>query len=332
MTDVMTTTSVVTWKQEMQRAIRDPVELCERLGLPSFAYAREAIQSFPLFAPLSYVDRMQPGCLDDPLLQQVLPIDAELESPSHYRTDPVGDWTFHSQPGLLQKYRGRVLLIVTGLCAIHCRYCFRRHYPYHEEPNSIEQWQPALEQIANDESIQEVILSGGDPLTLSDNRLSKLVEQLDSIPHLQRLRIHTRLPIVIPSRITPSLLQWLNTSRLTKYMVIHANHVQELNEAVWQSVDLLRAAGVILLNQTVLLRGVNDSFEALYELCRSLSDHAVVPYYLHQLDPVIGASHFEVPIRRGLELVSQLRANLPGFAAPRYVQEIEGESNKRVLA
>lgn len=329
----VTTEPLHDWQREFRDAIRDPVELCRRLQLPESLHdpAIAAAKSFPVFVTSSYIDRMRLGDLNDPLLRQVLPLIDELESPNGFSTDPVDDLSFKQQPGLLQKYRGRVLLITTGLCAIHCRYCFRRHFPYDEEPRSLERWKPALDEIRADDSIHEVILSGGDPLSLNDRKLAWLVEQLDEIPHLQRLRIHTRLPIVLPSRVTDDLVDWMSTTRLTTYFVLHANHANELDDAVWQSVKRLRSTGAVLLNQAVLLRGVNDSVQALHHLCESLSDHGVLPYYLHQLDRVQGAAHFEVPVERGMELISALRGQLPGYAVPRYVQENSGEPNKTVL-
>ena len=321
------------WQQEYQNAVRDPVELCQILQLPHSFHeaAKAAAASFPVFATASYIRRMRRGDPRDPLLRQVLPVVNELESPESFSRDPVGDLDAKQRQGLLQKYDGRVLLITTGLCAIHCRYCFRRHYPYDEEPRALEQWQPALDQIADDQSIHEVILSGGDPLTLNDRKLTWLVEQLNAMPHLRRLRVHTRLPIVIPSRVNSELLDWMSNSRLAVYFVLHANHAQELDASVWQSVDKLRSTGAVLLNQAVLLRGVNDSFDALLALCESLSDRGVLPYYLHQLDRVSGAAHFEVPVEQGRALIRELREVLPGYAVPRYVQEIQGERGKTIL-
>lgn len=321
------------WKLQFQQAIRDPVELCERLDLPAsyHASAVRAASDFPVFAPLNYVERMRLADPTDPLLRQVLPIHDELLDVPGFSVDPVGDVNSKQQPGLIQKYENRVLLITTGLCAIHCRYCFRRHYPYNEEPKSLAQWEPALAQIRDDSSIHEVILSGGDPLSLSDGKLSELVSQLDNMPHLTRLRIHTRLPIVIPDRVTDELLNWLTGTHMQPYMVLHANHANELSEEVLSRIGRLRQAGVTLLNQSVLLRGVNDSLVALAELCERLSDHGVLPYYLSQLDRVQGAAHFEVPEAEGLKLITQLRAKLPGYAVPRYVREIAGEANKTVL-
>jgi EF-P beta-lysylation protein EpmB len=275
---------------------------------------------------------MRKGDPSDPLLRQVLPLADELDNTPGFSSDAVGDSEALLTPGLLQKYHGRALLITTGACAIHCRYCFRREYPYSESPKSAADWRPALDRIAADSSIDEVILSGGDPLTLSDNHLAELAGRIARIPHVQRLRIHTRLPIVIPSRVTSELIDWLRSTRLTAIVVIHANHANELDDATSAAIGKLIDSGIPLLNQTVLLRGINDHAEALINLSRSLINLRVIPYYLHQLDRVRGAAHFEVPIARGLELIAAMRKVLPGYAVPRYVQEIAGRRHKELLA
>jgi EF-P beta-lysylation protein EpmB len=275
---------------------------------------------------------MTPGKLDDPLLRQVLPLGDELEAVPGFERDAVGDQQAVKSAGLLQKYEGRALLITTGACAVHCRYCFRRHYPYSTGPRSVDDWEPALDLLRADETIDEVLLSGGDPLTLVDDMLAELGERLAAIPHLKRLRIHTRLPIMIPERVNAELLSWLRGTRLTPIMVVHANHAQEIDEEVAASLSRLVDAGIPVLNQSVLLRGVNDSAAALVDLSRRLVDLRVMPYYLHQLDRVAGAAHFEARVERGLQIIAEMREQLPGYAVPRYVQEIAGEPHKRVLA
>ena len=275
---------------------------------------------------------MAKGDAKGPLLRQVLPLADELASPSDYTADPVGDAAACQTPGLLHKYHGRVLLITTGACAVHCRYCFRRAYPYSDSPKAPADWQPAIERLAADPTIDEAILSGGDPLTLVDSHLADLTQRLARVPHLRRLRIHTRLPIMIPQRVTAGLLAWLRGTRLAPIVVVHANHPQEIDDEVAEALTRLIDVGIPVLNQAVLLRGVNDSEAALIGLSRRLIDLRVMPYYLHQLDRVSGAAHFEVPISRGLELIAALRRALPGYAVPRYVQENAGEANKRVLA
>lgn len=318
----------------MKTAIRDPAELCRRLELDAswIEPARRAAELFPLFAPRDFVDRMKPGDPRDPLLLQVLPLGAELESSPGFSNDPVGDRAALAAPGLLQKYSGRALLITTGACAVHCRYCFRRHYPYHETPKSLTAWEPALAAIAADTSLHEVILSGGDPLTLNDSVLADLSRRLGAVPHLRRLRVHTRLPLMIPARVTESLRAWLTGSRLAPILVLHANHAAELSGEAAGAVSRLADAGVMLLNQSVLLRGINDDAETLVELSERLIDLRVIPYYLHQLDRVQGARHFEVDVERGKSLMRELRARLPGYAVPRYVIELPGEISKRPLA
>jgi L-lysine 2,3-aminomutase len=314
-------------------AIRDPQELLARVGLSSdwLAGAAAGAEEFPVFAPEAYIAKMKFGDPQDPLLLQVLPRQEELlETPGFVR-DPVGDAAAKLGPGLLHKYAGRALLITTGACAIHCRYCFRRHYPYSESPRSVTQWEPAIDQLAADPSIHEVILSGGDPLTLVDSTLAELVERLATIGHLTRLRVHTRLPIVIPERVTDELLAWLHGTRLAPIVVVHANHPQELDAPVLKSLRKLVDSGVPVLNQAVLLKGVNDDADTLVELCERLINARVLPYYLHQLDRVAGAAHFEVPLERGQDLVAQLRGRLPGYAVPRYVTEQPGESSKSWL-
>ena len=317
----------------MKDAVRDPAELCRLLELPEeYLEAAEAsAHPFPLFAPRGFVARMRPGDPADPLLRQVLPLADEMTEVPGFVADPVDDTAATRQAGLLQKYHGRVLLVATGTCAIHCRYCFRRHFPYDETPRSLAQWQPAFDEIAGDTSLHEVILSGGDPLTLVDATLAALIDRLSAVPHLRRLRIHTRLPIVIPERVTNGLVDMLRETRLTPVVVLHANHANELDSQVAEAVAKLSGAGVVLLNQAVLLAGINDSTSAQMELCERLVDLRVTPYYLHQLDRVAGAAHFEVPVAVGLQIIEDLRSRLPGYAIPRYVQEVPGAFSKTEL-
>jgi EF-P beta-lysylation protein EpmB len=325
------------WQAELKRAIRDLPELLSRLNLWGFFNKNSpnegirALDRFPVFVPQPYLNRIEPGNFFDPLLRQVLPTFEEDRVTNGYSHDPLMEVQAKRERGLLHKYNGRVLLIVTGACAIHCRYCFRRYFPYEEAPKSIVQWSASLQQIAEDQSLDEVILSGGDPLMLVDETLQPLVQQLETIPHLRRLRIHTRLPIMIPQRVTERLTHILRASRLQTIVVIHSNHANELDEDVKNALGQLADAGAVLLNQSVLLSGVNDNFEALKRLSLRLLDCRVLPYYLHKNDPVSGTAHFEVSVERGLELIEQLRANLPGYAVPRFVQEIAGEPSKVVL-
>ena len=321
------------WKDSLARAVRDPAELIEILRLDEslLEETRKAAELFPLVVPREFIERMRPGDPADPLLRQVLPLGPELEEAPGGRSDPLEEKEFLRAPGLLKKYDGRALLITAGACAVNCRYCFRREYPYGETPVGMKAWEPAFRMLEADESIREIILSGGDPLVLTDGALSRLVERLDRIPHLRRLRIHSRLPIVIPQRVTDRLLRTLRTSRLTPIVVVHTNHPAELAAATGAALRRFINAGIPVLNQAVLLRGVNDAEDALAELSERLIDLGAIPYYLHQLDPVSGSRHFHVPVRRGLELIAALRRRLPGYAVPRYVQEIPGEAHKSDL-
>jgi EF-P beta-lysylation protein EpmB len=322
-----------TWQQDLRNAVRDAHQLCRRLGLPPELAdaAADGASEFPVFVPPAYLARIRLGDSHDPLLRQVLPVADEMTSSNGFSRDPVADEQATLQPGLLQKYAGRALLVTTGACAVHCRYCFRRHFPYDQVPHGTTAWDPALASIAADDSLSEVILSGGDPLMLVDSQLATLVEKIAAIAHITRLRVHTRLPIMIPSRVTDELVDWLTGTRLTPVVVIHANHARELDNVVAASVDRLRQAGATLLNQAVLLRGVNDTVEAQLGLSSRLIEIGVVPYYLHQLDRVAGAAHFEVPIEQGRMLIDELRATLPGYMVPKYVQEIPDRPNKLPL-
>jgi EF-P beta-lysylation protein EpmB len=320
-----------TWQAELADSYTQPRDLLNALGLGAadFPGLDAAARRFPFRVTRSYAARMKPRDPADPLLRQVLPLGEELSDPPGFLADPVGDLAAAAAPGLLHKYRGRVLLIVTGACAIHCRYCFRREFPYEAQLLSKSRERAALDYIAADASLREVILSGGDPLVLSDARLGGLISELAAVPRLERLRLHTRLPVVLPSRVTPELVGCLADSRLRTVLVIHANHAQELDGAVGRALDRLRAAGVTLLNQAVLLRGINDDADALAALSEALFRHGVLPYYLHLLDRARGTAHFEVPEARGKELLRALRERLPGYLVPRLVREVAGEAFKR---
>ncbi len=321
----------ITWQRALKRALRSGTELCRHLQIPQQHACTEAEADFPVFAPLEYIRRMETGNPRDPLLLQVLAQAEESDPQPNSFTDPVGDSAAQRLPGLLQKYDRRALLITTGACAVHCRYCFRRHYPYSAAPLGQVGWQPALDAITHDETLDEVILSGGDPLTLADSSLAWLVAQINEIKHIRRLRIHTRLPVVIPQRVSPPLIQWLGASRIPVYIVLHFNHAAEIDASLEMPLRQLRQSGATLLNQAVMLRGVNDSFVAQRELCLALLDQQVLPYYLHQLDPVQGAMHFGVEDELAIEIVTQLAHHLPGYAVPKLVREVAGEPSKRRL-
>jgi EF-P beta-lysylation protein EpmB len=321
------------WHQALAKAIRDPDELIDLLRLPNDCRepARRVAKLFPLLVPRSFVSRMRPGDSRDPLLLQVLPLGAEEQIVEGFANDAVGDAEAHRAPGLLQKYAGRALMITTGACAIHCRYCFRRAYPYGDEPRRMADWQPAFDVLAADETIHEAILSGGDPLMLTDQRLADIVSRLEAIPHLTRLRVHSRLPIVLPERVTETLVDILLSNRLAPIVVVHANHPLELEGTCAAALGRLVRSGITVLNQAVLLRGVNDNADALTELSERLINLGVVPYYLHQLDRVAGTAHFEVTEATGRELIAELRRRLPGYAVPQFVREIPGEASKTPL-
>lgn len=314
------------WQLAMKRAVRSADQLRQILGLQSGSLAAEP--EFPTFVPWEYIGRIRHGDPNDPLLKQVLPVAIESKQVAGYTSDPVGDLKAMAVPGLLHKYDGRVLLVATGACGVHCRYCFRREFPYSDATSRGDKAQASLDYIANDPSIDEVILSGGDPLTLVDEKLGELVQSIQQIPHVRRLRVHTRMPIVIPQRVTDPLVKLFSQSRLTTWFVVHANHANELDQSVLNRLAKLIDAGIPVLNQAVLLRGVNDNASALIDLCRTLINHRIQPYYLHQLDTVQGAAHFEVSIAQGNRLMTELRSALPGYAVPTYVVEQVGQSSK----
>ncbi|HID44589.1 MAG TPA: EF-P beta-lysylation protein EpmB, partial [Chromatiaceae bacterium] len=291
-----------------------------------------AAKVFGFRVPRYFAALMQKGCIHDPLLLQVLPSIAELRQTPGYTTDPLEDQAAHEGNGILHKYHGRVLLITTGACAINCRYCFRRHFPYAEHQALKNQWQPALSQLGRDASIHEIILSGGDPLMLGNDRLATLIEALEQIPHIQRLRIHTRLPVVLPARIDARLIDLLGNTSLACSMVIHANHPRELTPVLEQALSPLRHSRVTLLNQSVLLKHVNDDIQTQVSLCESLYDMGVLPYYLHQLDPVQGAAHFAVDDQSALRLHQGMEKKLSGYLLPRLVREVPGADSKQTLS
>jgi len=321
------------WQQELAAGFRDAAELLDALELDADALPeRIAIDAaFPLRVPRGFVRRMRRGDPRDPLLRQVLPLALESSDRAGFVLDPVGDRAAARVPGLIHKYRGRVLLVSTGACAIHCRYCFRRHYPYADTAPR-DDWEAALDYIRRDTSIHEVILSGGDPLLLSDARLASLLARLGAISHVARLRVHTRLPVVLPERLDTGLLDVLTAQRLPVAMVIHANHPREIDTVVAGALAPLRAAGIALLNQTVLLRDVNDDIETLAALNESLFAAGVLPYYLHLLDRVAGAAHYEVAEDTARGLLEGLREGLPGYLVPRLVREVAGAPNKVAIA
>lgn len=322
------------WQSILQDAVSDPAELCERLSLPPTEQAaiKAACKLFPLRVPAPYLARMEPGNAHDPLLLQVLPQAAELQERVGFVSDPLDERAHNPVPGLVHKYSSRVLLITTSLCAVHCRYCFRREFPYDDNRNSRQDWRRALDYIHAHPELNEVILSGGDPLSLPDRQLAWLAAQIAEVPHVRRLRIHTRLPIVIPQRITKDCLEWLTDTRLQAVMVLHCNHPNEVDTAVTVAIGQLCQAGITVLNQSVLLAGINDQASILAELSEKLFAAGCLPYYLHALDHVRGSHHFAVQDSKAIQIHRELQGQLPGFLVPRLVREDAGHHSKSWLA
>jgi len=323
------------WQSQLRDVITSPRELLAALNLhrDEVAYSAIAARDFPLKVPRSFVARMKPGDPADPLLRQVLASGEELLAPAGYSDDPVGEQgDAITQPGIIRKYRGRALLILSGGCAINCRYCFRRHFPYSENLNSRSQWRAALLRVAEDPSISEIILSGGEPLLLPDAQLRDLVSTIAAMAQIKRLRVHTRLPVVIPERVTEDLAAAICRPGLSTVLVIHSNHANEVDGNLAAAMIRLRERGVTVLNQSVLLAGVNDSAAELVELSEALFSAGVLPYYLHLLDRVRGAAHFDVPEDRARELMRDITAALPGYLVPRLVREEAGAPSKTGIA
>ena len=306
------------WQWHLQHAIRRASDLSDALSLP----LEDINTDFPLLVPRPYLARIEPGNPRDPLLLQILPRQEENLVVPGFTRDPVGESHLSdTPPGLLQKYTGRALVTLSGACAINCRYCFRRHFPYEKHQASSENWQDILTFLNQDDSLSEVILSGGDPLMVNDRRLAALLRGIEAIPHIDTLRIHTRLPVVIPQRITASLLESLAISQKQIVMVLHINHPNEIDLSVRTATARLREVGITLLNQTVLLQGVNSDADTLYHLSKTLFGAGVLPYYLHALDRVAGAAHFDVDEKLGSSIVKELQNTLPGYLVPRFVRE-----------
>jgi EF-P beta-lysylation protein EpmB len=318
------------WQAALQDAVRDPGELARLVGLTPAALGPAAATGFPLLVPRGFVARMRKGDPHDPLLRQVWPHGDELAAAPGFTADPVREQGLAAN-GLIRKYRGRVLLIASGACPLHCRYCFRREFPYSAQLAARGDWEPALSELRKIDDAREAILSGGDPLSLSNRRLAELLARLTDLG-LETVRIHTRFPIAIPERVDAGLLDLLGATRLRTVVVVHTNHANELDDHVAGALERLRAPLTALLNQSVLLRGVNDAADTLGTLSERLFDCGVLPYYLHLLDPVSGAAHFDVAATVGRRLIEELRARLPGYLVPRLVRETPGELSKTVVA
>lgn len=322
-----------TWQAALADSVTDIGELCQLLDLDADALpiSLDAHKQFSLRVPRYFISLMQAGNADDPLLRQVLPIKAELEHQVGFVQDPLQERGSNPVPGVIHKYHGRVLFIISKGCAINCRYCFRRHFPYSDNNPSTQEWQQAINYIANDPSITEVIFSGGDPLAAPDKKLNNLVQQLADIPHLRRLRIHTRLPVVLPQRVTSEMIEWLTHTRLEPVIVLHANHSQEISPLLASKVKELTRSGIPVLNQTVLLKGINDSSNTLKQLSETLFSAGALPYYLHLLDKVEGASQFETTEKQAKALIEDLIMQLPGYLVPKLVKEEANMASKTPL-
>jgi len=318
------------WQAALQDAVRDAGELARLVGLTPAALGPAAATGFPLLVPRGFIARMRKGDPHDPLLRQVWPHGDELAAAPGFTADPVREQGLAAN-GLIRKYRGRVLLIASGACPLHCRYCFRREFPYSAQLAARGDWEPALSELRKIDDAREAILSGGDPLSLSNRRLAELLARLTDLG-FETVRIHTRFPIAIPERVDAGLLELLGATRLRTVVVVHTNHANELDDDVARALERLRAPLTALLNQSVLLRGINDATDTLATLSERLFDCGVLPYYLHLLDPVSGAAHFDVAETVGRRLIEELRARLPGYLVPRLVRETPGELSKTVVA
>lgn len=319
------------WQQLLSGSITSPRELLERLDLPAEKWLRGAEAGHKLFqtrVPEPFLARMEKGNAADPLLRQVLPLNLETGMAEGFVTDPLEESSAIQTTGLIRKYRSRALLMLTGQCAINCRYCFRRHFPYGEQRLNPADRKKVLDTLTASPEINEVIFSGGDPLAVNDQMLARWASAISSIPHIRRIRLHTRLPVVIPQRVCDALLQWISNTRVQVIIVLHINHPAEIDQPTREALNRLRSVGVTLLNQSVILRGVNDNAEVLEHLSEALFEAGVLPYYLHAFDPVAGAQHFDVPDEEARSLMQELLARLPGFLVPRLVREVPGKSAK----
>ncbi|WP_250655005.1 EF-P beta-lysylation protein EpmB [Alkalimarinus coralli] len=322
---------VPSWKEVLSNAISSPKTLSERLGIPLSSISGKANEDFKLFVPEPYLHRIEKGNANDPLLKQVLPAHQETVSPTHYSADPLAEDTYNSVPGLIHKYKSRVLLVSGSTCAINCRYCFRRHFPYSDNRLSKEQWSVALEYIRHHTELNEVIMSGGDPLVNNDKQLHWLSTEISKIPHIKRLRIHTRLPVVIPQRVDEPFITWLSNISLQKVMVLHINHPNEIDEQVKHAIKAIKDTGTLVLNQSVILAGINDCSQTLIKLSEDLFEAGALPYYLHRLDKIKGAAHFDLKQSRINEIYTNMLASLPGYLVPKLVAEIPHKPSKTPL-
>ena len=329
----MITRTVPPWHQSLIDAYRNPHDLAKylQIELETSKFTDKQEMVFSTLVPRDFANRMHQGNLNDPLLLQVMPCTMESEATQGFSTDPLEETAATVSPGVLHKYYGRVLLVVTGACPIHCRYCFRRHFPYSDSLASGPNLDLAIQYLEKNRDISEVILSGGDPLMLNNSVLETVISRLEQVDHIQRLRIHSRMPVVLPSRIDNELTQLLKTRRFTPVLVIHCNHPNELDQEVCDTLNVLSKTGITILNQSVLLRGINDTPETLALLSEKLFSCGVLPYYLHLLDQVSGAAHFEISTGKAIAIHEKLQQSLPGYLVPRLVHEKAGAKSKLPL-
>lgn len=324
----------LSWSQHLSQALTSLPELVEHLGLPKSLAPQgvEAHQSFKLLVPRPYLSRIEYGNPNDPLLLQILPSAAEMQKVIGYTKDPLEEADHNPQKAIVHKYKRRLLVITTGTCAVNCRYCFRRHFPYGDNQLAQAEWQSVIDYVKHHPEINEIILSGGDPLMMKDSLLADKVRKLEDLPQIKRLRIHSRLPVVIPARVCDEMLAWIKASRLDIVMVWHINHANEIDEELVQAAHRLKRAGVTLLNQGVLLKGINDSVDAQVNLSEAVFSAGILPYYMFTLDPVEGAAHFDIHIEDAQRLMGKVAAELPGYLVPRLAKEIPGKPAKSVFA
>lgn len=324
----------LSWQEQLAQAIRTPNELLEYVGLmaDSIGYSEQAIAQFSVRVPRVFADRIQHKDPDDPILRQVFPYLDEESNNAAFINDPLAESNTQPIPGLLQKYNSRVLSITTGACAVHCRYCFRRHFPYQNSSSISKHWQKSIEYIQSDPGIKEVILSGGDPLSLSDRRLLEMCQALSQIEHVKRIRFHTRIPVVLPSRLSEKLVKELSLTGKTIIFVLHINHANEIDSSVINNIKLLKQFNILVLNQSVLLKGINDTTQTLIELSERLVENQVVPYYLHLMDPVAGAAHFNVTEEQAKKLIGNMHERVSGYLVPKLVKEEIGGKSKTIIS
>jgi len=320
-----------TWQQDLAEGFNNINDICGYLNISNNYSHKARTENFPIRVPREFVDRMEKGNLNDPLLKQILPTNNESIIQAGYTDDPVGDVPAMAETGVIHKYHGRVLLITTGSCAINCRYCFRRNFPYNDFQLSTKKYLNALNYITSHQDISEVILSGGDPLLLNDQKLIALIQKIDLIPHVKRIRIHSRIPIVLPSRITPALCDQLAIIKKDLIMIVHSNHANELNNKVRFACDQLKNANITLFNQAVLLKDINNDAKQLCTLHEKLFSYKIIPYYLHLLDKTTGTAHFDVPQNEAIDLMNQIKKVLPGYLVPKLVKEQAGAANKIII-